>query len=216
MTTMLGGATLRIPPFLMTRTVPGSVTEIPVESWPTFATLYFAASWLSSESAPPFCALATAGTSPATTTAIACKDLKAFPFIANSFFPISSPREEKSLLQILFQSKPLAKLRGERKPNRLTSPHGAPPSIHLLVAAAVGGGVLHFLLGLARFALLRLQGVGDGQIGLRLSGRVGLGSGWRPLGYAILALIFRELAKAFADLRSEVVVHVLQVLQAHR
>src|SRR6266403_5520679 len=124
MTTMLVEATLRIPPFLISSTVPGSVTEIPVESWPTFATLYFAASWLSRESPPPFCELAIAtGIRPKRITATVCTVLQAFPFIANSFLPMSLPCKEKLLLKILFQSyQPSNRARGTRAKSADRSP----------------------------------------------------------------------------------------------
>src|SRR5712672_3487105 len=157
-----------------------------------------------------------AGSRPARITATAFNVLQACPLIANSFFPMSSPRRDILFLSIRFQPDAL----GIQARGTTAGPADVPlrrlASSSLLCAAAVRSGVLHFLLGLAGFALLGLQGVGYGKIGLRLSGWIGLGSGWRTFGYSILPLIFGEFSEAFANLGPEVVVHVPKLLQAYR
>jgi hypothetical protein len=62
---------------------------------------------------------------------------------------------------------------------------------------------------------LRFQVISNRKVGLRLSGWIGLGSGWRPFGYAILPLFFGELPEAFGDFGPEVIVHVLKVREAY-
>jgi hypothetical protein len=103
MTTMFEEVTPRIPPFLNDqhgawigyRNAAGILTNL--------GTLYFAASWLSRESAPPWALAMPAGSSPAIITATAFNVLQAFPLIANSFFPMSLPRRKILFLSIRFQ-----------------------------------------------------------------------------------------------------------------